>query len=48
MLPNGDFEENEWQDFKVKNWIKVKEYGSHGGGIIANGSDGGSTGEQHA
>jgi hypothetical protein len=28
MLPNGDFEENEWEDYKIKNWIKVKEYGS--------------------
>jgi hypothetical protein len=28
MLPNGDFEENEWEDYKLKSWIKVKEFGS--------------------
>lgn len=44
MLPNGDFEENEWEDYKLKSWIKVKEFGSQGGGIIGNGSDPGATG----
>lgn len=44
MLPNGNFELDQRADYKVKDWIKIKEYGSQGGGIIANGSDPGVTG----
>lgn len=44
MLPNGDFEQNEHWDYKIKHWIKIKEKGAQGGGIIGNGSDPGSTG----
>jgi hypothetical protein len=28
MLPNGDFEQNARWDYKLKNWVKIKERGA--------------------
>jgi hypothetical protein len=44
MLPNGDFEADAHEAFKITNWIKIKEKGANGGGIIGNGSDPAATG----
>lgn len=44
MLPNGDFEADPHEAFRITNWIKIKEKGANGGGIIGNGSDAGATG----
>jgi len=44
MLPNGDFEADPHDAYRITNWIKIKEKGANGGGIIGNGSDPGATG----
>jgi hypothetical protein len=44
MLPNGDFEADEHEAYRITNWIKIKEKGANGGGIVGNGSDPGATG----
>jgi hypothetical protein len=44
MLPNGDFEADAHEAYRITNWIKIKEKGANGGGIVGNGSDPAATG----
>ena len=41
IMPNGDFEKNKAGDNEIRNFTKIKQYGSKGGGIVMDGLEGG-------